>query len=131
MIPNDKGSEWGQALSCWRTVVAAAELTGDQVICSTRIPVFLSLRPGPYRESRNALRQSLKFARRFVRPYRPISGLKANADVLFGMASPAPATIGNLSPVISEAYRRGVSFAVLTVRGISEGKQFCSGSCGR
>ena len=130
MIANTQGSEWAQALQCWRTVVAATEATSDPVVCSTRIPVFLSLRRGPYRESRNVLRQSLKFARRFLRPLRPIPALRGRADVLFGINSPSPATVGNLSPVIAEADRRGVPFAVLTINSVKAGEHFCANGCG-
>ena len=130
MIANNQRSDWGQALRCWRSVVTAAESTGDAVVCSTRIPVFLSLRPGPYRESRNMLRKSLKFGRHLLRPYRPIPALKDGVEVLFGMNSPAPATVGNLAPVVAEADRRGISFAVLTVKNVRAGEHFCSAGCG-
>jgi hypothetical protein len=130
MIVDNEGSDWGQALRCWRTVVTAAESTADAVVCSTRIPVFLSLRPGPYRESRNAFRKSLKFARRLLRPYRPIPALNDRVEVLFGMNSPAPATVGNLAPVVAEANRRGIPFAVLTVKGVTAGEHFCSAGGG-
>ena len=46
------------------------------------------------------------------------------------MNSPSPATVGNLAPVIAEADRRGVPFAVLTVKGVKAGKHFCSSGCG-
>ena len=130
MIENGEGSDWGQALRSWRTIVAATEATGDTVICSARIPVFLSLRRGPYRESRNIFRQSLRFARRLLRPCRPIPGLEGRAEVLFGMNSTSPATLGNLAPVIAEANRRAIPFAVLTVKSVKAGEHFSSAGCG-
>ena len=130
MKADNEGSDWGQALRCWQTVVAAAESTGDAVVCSTRIPVFLSLRPGPYRESRSVVRKSLKFGRRLLRPYRPLPAPNGRVEVLFGMNSPAPATVGNLAPVVADANRRGIPFAVLTVKNVRAGEHFCSAGCG-
>ena len=46
------------------------------------------------------------------------------------MNSPSPATVGNLAPVVAEADRRGISFAVLTVKNVRAGEHFCSAGCG-
>ena len=129
MIANNQGSDWGQALQCWRTVVAAAEAIRDWSSVLPGYPYSLVVDGAPTVIT-ESFRQSFKFARRLVRPCRPIPALEGGAEVLFAMNYPSPATVGNLAPVIAEANRRGVPFAVLNVKSVRAGEQFCSAGCG-
>lgn len=109
----------------WSAVVASTERLGDPILRSARIPVFLTLRDGPYRDGQSIFRSLRGFARMCLGPVQTKKTLIDTADVLFAMVYATPSTVGNLQPVIDQVRGADVSSAVLGPRVLLESGGRC------
>lgn len=112
----------------WKAVVASTDRLGDPVLRSARIPIFLTLRAGPYRDGQSIFQRLLAFSRSCLGSVHMNSLPMAKVDVLFAMVYATPSTVGNLQPVIDQAQDASVSSVVLGPRVLLEsGGRFCQG----